>query len=344
MAKSTFSLHVNGKRRSVQTDPDEPLLWVLRDGLGLTGAKFGCGVGICGSCSVLINGTARRSCVTPVVSLASNDTIVTVEGLARGSKLTRLQQAFVDHTGSACGFCTPGMVITATALLKRNPRPVAPRHRCGNERQLVPLRLLPQHHRVDRGRHRPAAAQTVMSADRRAFIASMGGAFMACGFRFVPTGGSSAQATLAELDDVAEVCQYVKSSHGYRDWLLVGSNSKVTALTGRAELGQGLTTVIVALVSQGMGIAPSEVRVVMGDTELCPDDGPTEGSSATEQVGWGFWKVATAASGALRSMGAARLGVPADSVEYTNGQIVSRLSPDKAVSFGALVKPAATAG
>jgi aerobic-type carbon monoxide dehydrogenase small subunit (CoxS/CutS family) len=123
MAKSTFSLHVNGKRRSVQTDPDEPLLWVLRDELGLTGAKFGCGVGICGSCSVLINGTARRSCVTPVVNLASNDTIVTVEGLARGGKLTRLQQAFIDHTGSACGFCTPGMVITATALLEGNRRP-----------------------------------------------------------------------------------------------------------------------------------------------------------------------------------------------------------------------------
>ena len=87
-----------------------------------------------------------------------------------------------------------------------------------------------------------------MSADRRAFIASMGGAFMACGFRFVPRGASIEQATLAELDDVHDVCRYVKSSVGYRDWLLVGRNSKVTALTGRTELGQGLTTVIVALV------------------------------------------------------------------------------------------------
>jgi len=179
-----------------------------------------------------------------------------------------------------------------------------------------------------------------MSADRRAFIASMGGAFMACGFRFVPSGESGEQSTLAELDDVYDVCHFVKSSVGYRDWLLVGANSKVTALTGRTEMGQGLTTVIVALVSQGMGIAPSEVQVVMGDTELCPDDGPTDGSSATEQVGWGFWKVATAASGALRSMGAAHLGVPAESAEYANGKIVSRLRSDATVDIGKLVRPA----
>lgn len=123
MGKSTFSLHVNAKRRLVQANPEEPLLWVLRDGLGLTGAKFGCGVGICGSCSVLINGDAKRSCITPVASLANDDKIITVEGLDRGGRLTRLQQAFVDHTGSACGFCTPGMIITATALLKTNRRP-----------------------------------------------------------------------------------------------------------------------------------------------------------------------------------------------------------------------------
>ena len=123
MAKSTFSFHVNGERFSVEADPDEPLLWVLRDGLGLTGAKFGCGVGICGSCSVLVNGAARRSCVTLAGSLGRADKIITIEGLARGEKLTTLQQAFMDHNGSACGFCTPGMIITATALLERNARP-----------------------------------------------------------------------------------------------------------------------------------------------------------------------------------------------------------------------------
>ena len=180
-----------------------------------------------------------------------------------------------------------------------------------------------------------------MSSDRRAFIASMGGAFMACGFRFVPAGQSIEQATLAELDDVDDVCRYLKASFGYRDWLLVGSNSKVTALTGRTELGQGLTTVIVALLSQGMGIAASEVRVVMGDTELCPNDGPTEGSSATEHVGWGFWQASRSVAGALRSMGAAYLGLQADSVEYANGHIVARSSPDRSVSIGSLVKPAA---
>lgn len=123
MAEKSFTLFVNGKSHRVTADPDEPLLWVLRDDLSLTGPKYGCGEGICGACSVLIDGIPRRSCVMPVSSVAQGQSIVTIEGLAASGDLTALQKSFMDHTAFCCGFCTPGMIISATALLMANPHP-----------------------------------------------------------------------------------------------------------------------------------------------------------------------------------------------------------------------------
>jgi len=123
LAKQDFTLIVNGKKRKVKAEPDEPLLWILRDDLNLTGSKFGCGMGICGACSVLIDGVPRRSCRVLVAYVSSGQRIVTIEGLGTKKNLSPLQQAFVDHTAFCCGFCTPGMIITATALLARNPTP-----------------------------------------------------------------------------------------------------------------------------------------------------------------------------------------------------------------------------
>ena len=107
----------------MKTEPDEPLLWILRDDLNLTGTKFGCGVGECGACSVLIDGIARRSCRVEVQNVSSGQEIVTIEGLGTKENLSNLQKSFVEYTAFGCGFCTPGMIITATALLARNPYP-----------------------------------------------------------------------------------------------------------------------------------------------------------------------------------------------------------------------------
>ena len=123
MAKKNFTLNVNGKIRQVMAELDEPLLWVLRDDLGLTGTKFGCGNGECGACSVLIDGEVRRSCRVPVAYAALGREITTIEGLSTAGNLSPLQQAFIDHTAFCCGFCTPGMLITATALLAKNSYP-----------------------------------------------------------------------------------------------------------------------------------------------------------------------------------------------------------------------------
>jgi aerobic-type carbon monoxide dehydrogenase small subunit (CoxS/CutS family) len=123
MQESTHRLRINGSVHEVRAPADEPLLWVLRDRLRLTGAKFGCGEGICGACSVLIDGRAQRTCRLAVSALRPEQEIVTIEGLGQPGNLSAVQRAFLEHTAFGCGYCTAGQIITATALLGRNPAP-----------------------------------------------------------------------------------------------------------------------------------------------------------------------------------------------------------------------------
>lgn len=118
----SFQLQINGKQHSIQSDPDTSLLTILRDHLGLTGSKYGCGEGQCGSCTVLLDGTPRRSCVTPV-SAAAGKSITTIEGLEQSGHLHPVQQAFLDAEAFQCAYCTSGMIMSSVALLKQNSNP-----------------------------------------------------------------------------------------------------------------------------------------------------------------------------------------------------------------------------
>lgn len=113
-------LHINGKSYALEADADESLLWVLRERLGLTGSKYGCGEGQCGACTVLIDGNPRRSCITTVSAVASKQ-ITTIEGLAKDGGLHPVQQAFLDAEAMQCAFCTSGMIMTAVALVRTQP-------------------------------------------------------------------------------------------------------------------------------------------------------------------------------------------------------------------------------
>jgi carbon-monoxide dehydrogenase small subunit len=117
-----ISITVNGSRESVSVPANMTLLQLLREGLALTGTKNGCEAGECGACTVLVDGEPVNSCMMLAVE-ADGCTVLTVEGLSQGDGLSPLQQAFVDHNAVQCGFCTPGMLMSATALLQRNPRP-----------------------------------------------------------------------------------------------------------------------------------------------------------------------------------------------------------------------------
>jgi nicotinate dehydrogenase subunit A len=120
MAK--ISLRVNGKPQVVDAEPDMPLLYALRNDLQLNGPKYGCGVAQCGACTVIMDGAAIRSCVTPM-SAAQSKAVTTLEGLGSTKKMHRIQQAFVDEQAVQCGYCINGMIMTTKALLDKNPKP-----------------------------------------------------------------------------------------------------------------------------------------------------------------------------------------------------------------------------
>jgi aerobic-type carbon monoxide dehydrogenase small subunit (CoxS/CutS family) len=118
----TMTITVNGRKRTVTTDPQRSLLDVLREDLKLTGPKYGCGEGQCRACTVLVDGKAVASCVTPVAE-ADETSVVTIEGLAQGETLHPVQEAFLAENAFQCGFCTPGMILGAVALLNEKPHP-----------------------------------------------------------------------------------------------------------------------------------------------------------------------------------------------------------------------------
>jgi nicotinate dehydrogenase subunit A len=154
MAK--LALRVNGGNREVEAaDPEVPLLYVLRDDLGLTGTKFGCGLAQCGACTVLVGGRAVRSCTTPARAVAGQD-VVTIEGLGSLDRPDPVQAAFIAEQAAQCGYCTAGMIMSARALLSRIPRPTEPQVRealAGN------LCRCGSHARVIRAVMRAAGAQ-----------------------------------------------------------------------------------------------------------------------------------------------------------------------------------------
>ena len=117
-----MKLHINGSVRDLPAEPDTPLLWALRDTVGLTGTKYGCGIAQCGACTVHVDGVAMRSCSVPVSAVAGKS-ITTIEGLAANGVLHKVQKAWLDHDVPQCGYCQSGMIMAVAALLKEKPKP-----------------------------------------------------------------------------------------------------------------------------------------------------------------------------------------------------------------------------
>ncbi len=145
-----IALRINGKAYSFAGDADMPLLWYLRDVLQMTGTKFGCGIGACGACTVLVDGKAQRACLTPMKAAAKHD-ITTIEGLA-GAELHPLQQAWIEIDVAQCGYCQAGQIMAAADLLRRNCEPERRRHR--QDCEPLPLRHVSAHSQGDQARRR----------------------------------------------------------------------------------------------------------------------------------------------------------------------------------------------
>lgn len=164
-----ITLTVNDKAHQVEADPVTPLLYVLRDDLGLNGAKFGCGLGQCGACTVIVDGAAVYSCLTPLAALEGRR-VVTVEGLGTIERPGPLQQAFIEEQAAQCGYCTAGMIMRAQALLDRNPAPSNADIRAGMATNLCRcgtyMRIIRAIRRAGVSRHNQPADATQKEADR----------------------------------------------------------------------------------------------------------------------------------------------------------------------------------
>jgi CO/xanthine dehydrogenase Mo-binding subunit/aerobic-type carbon monoxide dehydrogenase small subunit (CoxS/CutS family) len=301
-------LTVNGARHELSLDPERSLLQVLREELGLTGAKYACGEGACGACTVLLDGDPVFSCVTPVGD-AIGRVVITVEGLGRPGGLHPVQRAFVDVAAMQCGYCTPGMVVRAAALLERTDSPREDDIRASLQGNVCRCCTYPRIvDAVRRAARDGGDTETSPSVDESE-PASIPGRPRAPWdltapkdrdwFEVLPPG----LVVVVPPDAVPEAW-----TAGGGAWVHAGEDRMITAFTGKVDVGQGNRTGLSILVAEELGVAVSKVRLVMGDTDVCPFDMGTFGSRSTADAG----PVLRAAAAAARRLidGGADLAKP----------------------------------
>lgn len=255
-----IALKVNGQVHRVYVDPDTPLLLVLRNDLGLKAAKFGCGLDQCGACKVLMDGEAVPSCRFRVRSAQGRE-ITTLEGLGSPGDLHPLQAAFAEEQAVQCGFCTPGMIIAAKALLDRHPQPSDDLIRAEMAGNLCRCGV---YDRVLRAIKRAAG----LPVPPRVYEAGEGGAG-----ELQPAAGPAALSpSLVETPDLDA-------------WVRVNSDGTITLFTGKVELGQDLRTSIALIGAEELDVPLERIRVVTADTGQSPDEGYTVSSLSLETSG-----------------------------------------------------------
>ena len=315
-------LEVNGSEREITAEPGRTLLEALRGDLGLTGAKPGCGEGACGACTVLLDGAPVRSCLLALEEAAGRR-VTTAEGLAAGGRLHPVQQAFVEAGAMQCGYCTPGLVVAAAALLQTNPNPgeaelrsALDGHicRCGGYPRIVAA--------VRRAAQAPSAGAAAPQADPAGAAAS------------APRGEGRPWDLLAPeergyFDILGDGLVAVLAPNQPRAaggtvtggaWLHVGAGG-VTAFTGKVDFGQGTDAALRLLVAEELRVPVAAVRLRMGDTDLCPFDPGTFGSRSMVDAGEYLRAAAAAAREHLRGLAAERWQIPPAGLRAAGGAV-----------------------
>src|SRR5579863_5991312 len=307
-----FRLSVNGAECSVTCEPDRPLLDVLRHDLGLAGPKFGCGMGLCGACSVLIEGRARSSCDLPVSAVAGP--VTTLEGLSGDDgRLHPVQQAFIDEQAAQCGYCTSGMVIAAAGLLCHHPAPTEQEVRealdsnlcrCGTHGRIIRA-VLKAAGQLPAGRATPTPA-----GEGSAPAPASGSPEPVAAVPTVSPGASPLPKDLAANPLLAR-------------WLDFSRDGEVTIRTGKVEYGQGIWTALAQVAAEELQVALARVRVAPVSTSTSPDEGVTAGSRSVQDSGSALRQACAQTRGLLLDAAAARLGVPRAVLAVADGQIVA---------------------
>ena len=280
-----FTLIVNGETVSVRAPEDAPLLVVLRNDLGLTAAKYGCGLGQCGACTVIVNGAAVQACAIPIAE-ATGKEITTLEGLGGERDLHPLQRAFLDVDAAQCGYCTAGFIMRAKALLDTEPRPSDDAIRIALDGNLCRCGT---YGRVLR------AVRLCCDGD-----GANGRLPRSWSVRRFPGEASADEAPSPSLAAAPSIDA----------WIRFEADETVTVRSGKVEIGQGIQTALAQIAADELDVRTDRVRVPPPDTDASPDEGYTAGSASVEVSGGAVRRAAAAARHRLLARAAADFGVP----------------------------------
>jgi len=291
-----ITLRINGETRQLDIDPETPLLYVLRNDLGLKSPKYGCGTELCGACKVLVDGVDVPSCQLPVSHAADLD-ITTLEGLGSVDDLHPLQQTFLEEQAAQCGFCTAGMIVAAQGLLNRIRYPSDDDIRAALSKNLCRCGVYDRVRRAIKLRIGRPDWEPIHEVIHPAPLDS----------------SATPRESSASLDGHNQI----------DDWIRFNVDRSVTIFSGKVELGQGISTALAQIAADELDVALERVRVVTADTERSPDEGGTTGSRSLETSGVAIRRAAAAARRYLLSLAFEQLDslTPADELLVVDGVI-----------------------
>ena len=306
----SITLRVNGASRQLDIDPQTPLLYVLRNDLGLKAAKYGCGTELCGACKVLIDGVDAPSCQLPAGHVAGLE-ITTVEGLAEGAELHPLQEAFLEEQAAQCGFCSAGMIVAAQGLLNRQRYPSDDDIREALRNNLCRCGV------YDRARRAIKLRTGRLEAPIHELVAGQ------------PLTASAAAAPRSPS---------LESHENIDDWIKLNSDRSISVFSGKAELGQGIATALAQVAAEELDVEIGRIRLVNADTGRTPDEGGTTGSRSLETSGSAIRLAAAAARQQLLSLAFEQLDslTPAADMPVRDG-VVSDPRTGKTIDYWALL-------
>ncbi|HEX6386413.1 MAG TPA: molybdopterin cofactor-binding domain-containing protein, partial [Anaerolineae bacterium] len=297
---SEITLNVNGQTHHLDVEPDTPLLYVLRNDLGLKGPKFGCGLEQCGACKVLVDGQAVPSCRLPVKN-AQGLPVTTVEGLGTAGGLHPLQEAFIEEQAIQCGYCAAGMVVAAQGLLNRVRYPTDDDIREALADNLCRCGVY--------DRVRRAIKRRIGRPDSSAIYEMR-----------TPPPEPAAAGPLADLP------HSLRQTPDLDAWVRINTDGTVTLFTGKVEYGQGLRTAVAQIGAEELDVSLGRIRVVMADTAQTPDEGLTAGSMSLETTGNAIRWAAAEARQRLLAIAYEELEAPPERLVIADGVITDPVS------------------
>ena len=332
-----FTLNVNGKTHTVDADPDMPLLYALRDDIGLNNPKFGCGLAQCGACTVHMNGQAIRSCITPMSSVGAAK-VVTLAGLGTPEKPHPLQTAYIVEQVPQCGYCINGWIMTAAAFLATKKKLIDAEIK-GARRHQVPLRHPCQHPQGGQARRRnDGLRESIMTKMEKPTTLSRRAVLMGAGALVVSIGAPVSLDMLLGIDDAhAQGAKPPLTPDQLSSYIAVNADGTASAFFGKMDMGHGLFVAIGQIVAEELDVPFKAVKVYMGDTATSVNQGGASGSTGIQLGGKQMRMAAAEARRVLLEMASAKLGTPADQLIVVDGAVSAASNRDKKTSYAELI-------